>query len=328
MSHKKAMASIIMWAGLAAVPSAQTITVTAPNGGENWTIGRTSTILWSSSGVTSVRIVLFRGGTAAAHRIGNIAEGLPAASGSYTWVVGATSGGTAAAGGDYYIRVRSESDATADTSAAPFTLVSPLPNIHVGSMRDIGWSYTFLPAAFTAGDTVTIKYHLTNDSAYPAGAFSVGLRVGGTIIARNPHPGLESGGEDNGEFTWTATCGSPLAVVADCDGAVAESNESDNVFSDPGLACSSGHEKAKAGLPYEFSAQIDAERARADDMRGAAGALHDYKVTAPMSPSASPGCRRRPLATNRFRSTPPWAPACWASASPTAFPPTTSPRRR
>ena len=112
-----------------------------------------------------------------------------------------------------------------------------IPNIKISTMRAIGHTNTVIPSVFTAGDTVAVKYYLQNDSAYPAEAFNVGLRVGGVIVARNAHPLLASGGSDHGEFIWTATCGSPVAVVADCDGTVTENNESDNVMTDPDLAC-------------------------------------------------------------------------------------------
>ena len=103
----------------------------------------------------------------------------------------------------------------------------------------------------------------------------MGLRVGGAIVARNPYPELVNGGAASGEFTWTATCGSPIAVVADCDGTVTENNEGDNVMTDPELACtqpnlmffrdltcSSGTPTAKAGLPYSFSATMHSDLVR------------------------------------------------------------------
>jgi hypothetical protein len=153
-------------------------------------------------------------------------------------------------------------------------------------MREIGWDHTFLPPYFTAGDTVTIDYSLFNNSPFPAGAFNVGLRVGGTLIARNAHPELVNGDESSGRFTWTATCSGLVEVVADCDAAVGECNESDNVMTDPGLACSqpdlkfftdltcsSGKSTAKAGLPYGFSAQVDSANARADNVRVIGGVV-------------------------------------------------------
>lgn len=134
--------------------AAQTITLVSPNGVENWTIGNTATIVWNSTGVASVRIVLFKGGTELANRIGFIAEGVSAAAGSFPWPVGSYIGGTVTAGNDYYIRVRSESDSTDDTSAAPFTISSPpppsftlfLPNGNEswekGSNKSISWMAT------------------------------------------------------------------------------------------------------------------------------------------------------------------------------------------
>jgi len=161
-----------------------------------------------------------------------------------------------------------------------------LPNIRCESMRAIGWSYTFLPSTFTAGDTVTIKYRLVNDSSVSAGPFQVGLRVGGTIVDRNAVAELVNGGEDSGEFIWTAVCGVPVEVVADCDSAVAESNEDDNVMTDPGLECSqpnlalrntsfSGTDpsRVKAGLYYRFAARVYGETATSRNVRVTGGVV-------------------------------------------------------
>jgi hypothetical protein len=304
MNRKKVLLLITAVAVMAAAVFSQSLTVTAPNGGESWIIGNTVNITWTSSGVSGlVRIVLFQGGTAAANRIGNIAEAIPAAGGSYSWTVGAYIGGTAAAGGNYYIRVRSDEASIQDASNAPFTLASTLPNIHIGSMREIGWDHTFIPGTFTAGDTVTIQYRLLNDSDYAAGAFNVGLRVGGAVVARNAYARLSNGEEASGEFSWTAVCGSPVAVVADCDGAVAESNEGDNLMTDPGLACtqpnlmffhdlscSSGTATAKAGLPYEFRATLHSDLVGTHNVRvtgGVVGGARLYDRTfAELAPEA------------------------------------------
>lgn len=100
---------------------AGTITVTAPNGGENWTIGSARTITWSSTGVSgNVNIVLFKGTT----RVGLIKSGLAVSAGSFRWEQAGRleSGESVRAGSDYYVRVRSVATSAADQSDRPFTL--------------------------------------------------------------------------------------------------------------------------------------------------------------------------------------------------------------
>jgi hypothetical protein len=140
--------------------AAQTITLISPGGGENWTIGNTAMILWNSSGVASARLILYRFGTAAENRIGVIAEGLQAASGSHSWQVGTYEGGTVPAGSGYYTRVRSLSGDVSDVSDAPFTIAAApqlqpsftlfLPNggesWEKGSDKFISWSASNMPA--------------------------------------------------------------------------------------------------------------------------------------------------------------------------------------
>ena len=68
-----------------------------------------------------MRLVLFKGGT----RFGNIATGLNATAGSYTWTVGQTlDGGTATAGSDYRLYVRSTDNTLVDPSDYRFSLIT------------------------------------------------------------------------------------------------------------------------------------------------------------------------------------------------------------
>ena len=284
MNFKKKTLFIVALAGLAAALCGQSITVTAPNGGERWLLGDPVSITWSSAGLSGdVRITLLRSGGAV---VGTIAAAVPAGSGNFTWEAGALATGAAIAGENYLVRVRTASGETTDESNAAFALVARLPNIRIGSMREIGWDHTFLPRLFSAGDTVTIQFHLRNDSDYAAGPFHVGLRLGGAIVARQAFSELVNGADANGEFTWTAVCGSAIAIVADCDSEVEENNEGDNVMTDPGLACtqpdlnffsalscSSGGATLKAGLPYEFRAQVDSTPVGAENVRVTGGVV-------------------------------------------------------
>jgi len=101
-----------------AAPGGNTITVTAPNGGESWTVGETKTITWSSSGsIANVKIELQRS-TAGSW------EELTASTtndGSYPWVV-AGSVTTEAK-----IRISEVGDPTVnDTSNATFSIVAAI----------------------------------------------------------------------------------------------------------------------------------------------------------------------------------------------------------
>ena len=263
--------------------SAQSVELLSPNGGEVLNIGEPVTITWNATDYTGeLRILLFRGGIEAAHRVGLIADGIPASSGSFTWSAGMISGAPVSPGTNcFYLRIRAASaGGIVDHNDAPFTLHSTAPNIRCEKMFAIGWDHTFLPRTFGAGDMVTIKYHLVNDSSYPAGAFNVGLRVGGAIVARNPVAELVNGAEASGEFAWTATCGSTVEVVADCDNAITEVNESDNSWTDPGLACSqpnlsffrtsfSGGDPttAAANVNYQFTAVVHVDTVDCRDVR-------------------------------------------------------------
>ena len=265
--------------------TAQTIQVLAPNGGENWRQGSIQTITWDSSGIESgtYQLTLWKDGAS----LGVIANGLPCTQRSFSWTAGnLESGGMAPAGSGYTVKIRLQGEAANDFSNAAFTLVSNAPNIRCESMQAIGWDYTFLPATFGAGDTVTIRYRLVNDSGSPAGSFQVGLRVGGTIVDRKPMAELGAYDETADSFSWTAVCGAAVEVVADCDHEVSESNESDNIMTDPGLVCSDpnlliwdGHfsasdpNRASAGLNYQFYARIRSDTLASRNVRVIGGVV-------------------------------------------------------
>ena len=91
------------------------ITVTSPNGGENWVAGTTHAITWTQTGLTgSVTIDLYKGGVL----LKNLGTA-DASAGTFSWAIGA--GETA--GSDYRVRVW---QGTAwDESDANFTLILP-----------------------------------------------------------------------------------------------------------------------------------------------------------------------------------------------------------
>jgi hypothetical protein len=86
-----------------------TLTLTSPNGGENWVLGSTETITWTSSGITGdVKLVLYQNGS----KKGCIAMNIPITQGSYTWTAGSHSGGMVLPGTGYVVRVKSIADKT------------------------------------------------------------------------------------------------------------------------------------------------------------------------------------------------------------------------
>jgi hypothetical protein len=101
-----------------ATDSTPRITVTSPDGGENWAPGSTHNITWTYSNVpTWVRIELYKGGTL----VKTIAPFWPrgaAGSGSYSWVIPPGQ----ATGSDYRIKIVSTSKPVFDTSNADFSI--------------------------------------------------------------------------------------------------------------------------------------------------------------------------------------------------------------
>jgi hypothetical protein len=125
---KKFVFACILLSLTNATALAQTITVTSPNGGENWALGSTQAITWTSSGVTgNVRILLFKG----AASVGIIRDNVPVTAGSYDWAVGTYQGGTAVPGTDYKVRIRKMQTEILDASNREFTIspavVTPPP---------------------------------------------------------------------------------------------------------------------------------------------------------------------------------------------------------
>jgi len=101
-----------------AVPAPQ-LQLTSPNGGESWPLGATRAVSWNANGYAgTVRLVLFHKGT----KIGQIATGIPASQGSFSWTVGSHANGMAPAGALYSIRLLAGDGSQEDYSDAPFEL--------------------------------------------------------------------------------------------------------------------------------------------------------------------------------------------------------------
>ena len=98
----------------------QSITVTAPNGGETWLTGSAQTLTWTAVGDPDdeVKIELLKGGT-----LDHVIEYIVSASdGSFAWTV--PEGQTA--GADYTVHIYSRTNpGIEDTSDADFTIAKP-----------------------------------------------------------------------------------------------------------------------------------------------------------------------------------------------------------
>ncbi len=131
------------------------ITVTSPNGGENWVAGTKHQIRWNYTGVSGyTKIELLKGGKvnrtiSSNWTIGSNGKGL------YNWTISSTQ----APGKDYKIRVTNKSNPVYnDTSNANFTISAP-PKItvtspnggeiwQIGKKFQIRWNYTGNPGSY------------------------------------------------------------------------------------------------------------------------------------------------------------------------------------
>jgi len=223
MKNKRAMMSLVLWACLAAVLCAQTITVNAPNGGERWFIGDPVSITWSSSGMSGdVRILLMLSGGAT---VGTIASAVPADTGSYTWTAGTLTSGTAAAGEGYVVRIRAVGSEIFDVSDAAFSLVARTqPNLMF-----------FLPLACSSGTELkagmNCKFSATvhSDLVRTSNVRVTGGVVGGAVLFDQAYAELAGDASQKVEFIWEVPEGAHRVYFQiDPDNAIAESNESDN----------------------------------------------------------------------------------------------------
>ncbi len=162
------------------VASSSSITVTTPNGGENWVQGSYHTIQWTYTGSpgTTVNIEALRGTTIVAVIPGiSIGTG---GSGSF----GLTVPYSTPVGADYRIRVTSASNpAYTDTSNGPFTIS---PAIHVTS-PDGG-------ETFFLGDTLPISWTYTGN---PGSTVNIDVYKGAILLKTLPGIPIGTGGSES-----------------------------------------------------------------------------------------------------------------------------------
>ncbi|MBF7083258.1 GPI anchored serine-threonine rich family protein [Desulfallas sp. Bu1-1] len=115
--------NIFTWLAGGTEPAGATITVTSPNGGEDWAAGSTHNVTWNYTGDpgAQVKIELLKGD--AVDTV--ISSGAPVGTegaGSYSWTIPKNQ----APGGDYTVRVTSTSDSSCtDTSDGSFSITAP-----------------------------------------------------------------------------------------------------------------------------------------------------------------------------------------------------------
>lgn len=161
------------------------ITLTAPNGGESWAIGSTVTISWTpTAGADQVRITLYRGGTGEANRAGTIVDSTRGAAGSYSWTAGVTSDGTAAAGNDYYVRVKLVGLDEQDFSNAAFSLAGAIAVTSPMETAAYEASTSTMSVAWTAtGVAGSVRIDLERQDGPERYVISDSVPVGGTPLS-------------------------------------------------------------------------------------------------------------------------------------------------
>ncbi|NUN07635.1 MAG: T9SS type A sorting domain-containing protein [Ignavibacteriaceae bacterium] len=210
------------------------VTVTAPNGGETWQVGRTRNITWNASSNIS-NVALYYSTDAGSNWI-TIETSFNAAAGSYSWVVPDAVGTIAR------IRIADAASALsiADASDANFTIsklnvVSPVQgeNLAGGSTKTIQWS--------ASGDitTLNISYSLDNGASY-------------TNIVANQNAAT-------GSFDWTVPTGvntstARILIVNSANLTVTDTSKQFSIYF-PTLAVTSpnGNEFFQAGKVYPIT---------------------------------------------------------------------------
>ena len=185
------------------------VTVTSPNGGEDWTVGTTQTITWTPdhlvAGSYDIQYSIDGGATWI-----TVATDLPGTSTSYSWVVPNTPTtdalvkvtGTDGTGTDY----TDQSDNVFTISAPVLTVTSPVggENWPIGSTHEITW---------TAENVSASQYSISYSVDGPSGTFTPITTVDGSIYSYDwPVTGP---GTSNAVVKVTALDSSGNPIIAD-----------------------------------------------------------------------------------------------------------------
>jgi hypothetical protein len=229
-----------LWMVLSVLAFAQSITVTSPNGGENWVIGSTHGIRWDSTGLSgNVKIGLFKSG---AH-IGNIAEHQPFATG-VDWHVGdpLLNGVTYGVENDYQIQVQSEVDwHWKDQSNNNFS-ISSFVSLPLDKPVDIGRLRLHLPDLVVCmswdgkrpylGGKKLVKVRIKNIGLGASLATDLNFYVEDIGTNLIQVPALTANGEFNYEhkFWWNTLGHKSVWLVVDYHMKNTEANEDNNAI--------------------------------------------------------------------------------------------------
>jgi len=153
MRNLKCSLFVLAFLTIALMGFPQSITITNPNGAENWELDSTHNITWSSSGISgNIIIKLMKGGT----MLGSIAWNIPN-TGTYSWTINTVAGTEIVPGSDYKILVRSFDDHSiqdqsnsnffitdTDSEDSSINITFPNSSSHFckGSSYDIEWVKT------------------------------------------------------------------------------------------------------------------------------------------------------------------------------------------
>lgn len=141
--------------------SVVSLSITVPNGGENWAVGSSQNILWSSNGITNVKIEYSTNNGAS---WSTIVGSTPAGSGSYSWVVPNTP--------STQCRVRVTDVANSNVTDASdnlFSIVNPATLAVVAPNGGENWqANTSHPITWTSNNiaNVKIEYSTNNGAAW------------------------------------------------------------------------------------------------------------------------------------------------------------------
>ena len=173
--------------------------LTSPNGGENWTLRQKKNITWTAGSYKgTVTLVLYKGTV----KLGNIAAGISATAGSYTWTVGQYGTKQALAASNYRIYVLNSSNTLLDSSDGYFSLLNPsqlqmtAPNGGESWARGSAHAITWKAGTFTGkiklslynkatkiGEIVTGISATTGTYNWKVGAYGTATAPAGTTYA-------------------------------------------------------------------------------------------------------------------------------------------------
>ena len=168
---------------LGVIPT-RTVTLTAPNGGENWVRTTSQNITWTSNGVTgTVKLLLYQN----LSLIGTIAQDLAVGTGTYSWTVGNMTTGSAPAGSNYKVRIQTTDGVLSDDTDGTFTIVSEIETVSAPTtltgpaFGSTGTSYTYMTGGALSSHGHTLQYKFD----WGDGSVSDWLAVGTTSASHS-----------------------------------------------------------------------------------------------------------------------------------------------